>query len=62
MFVVIVNKFRYKKECYSIVLFEININSKILLYNIVLTFNLTIDLKIKSREQIFNNIQTITQR
>ena len=56
MFAVIVNKFRYEKKCYSIVLFEININLKILFYNIVLTFNLIIDLKMKNCEQIFNNV------
>ena len=62
MFVVIVNKLRYKKKCYLVVLFEINISSKILFYNIVLTFSLVINLKMKSREQIFNNVQTIAQR
>ena len=57
---VVINKFRHKKMLHSIILFEIDVNTKILFYDIVLTFDLIIDLKMKNRKNISFYFQRIT--
>ena len=52
---IIVSEFRHKKIFNLIELFEIAIRSKILLYNIVLSLRLLIDLKIKNNKKTFND-------
>ena len=53
---IVVSEFRYEKIFDLIELFEVVIRSKILLYNIVLSFRLFIDLKMKSDEKIFDDL------
>ena len=53
---IVVSELRYKKILDLVKLLEIAIRSKILLYNIVLSFRLFIDLKIKSDKIFFDNL------
>ena len=57
---VVINKFRHKQILHSIVLFEIDVNTKILFYDIILTFDLIIDLKMKNRKKNSCYFQRIT--
>ena len=53
---IVVNEFRYKKILNLIELFEVAIRLKILFYDIVLSFRLFIDLRIKNNEKTFDNL------
>ena len=52
---IVVSELRYKKIFDLIKLFEVVVRSKILFYNIVLSFCLFIDLKIKNNKKIFDD-------
>lgn len=54
-FYFIIGKFGYWQELSLVILFIINKCLKIKLYNIVLFFNITINLKIKSNYKLLSN-------
>ena len=47
MFYVVVHKLSQKKQCNSIILFVIAITTQILFQNLILTFDLFVDLRMK---------------
>ena len=53
---IVVNELRYEKIFDLVELLEIAVRSKILFYNIVLSFRLFINLKMKNNKKTFNDL------
>jgi hypothetical protein len=62
VFVVVVNEFDHEQQFYSIILFEIDENAKKLFHDVVHSFDLFIDLKMKNDRQFTFDFQNVTQR
>ena len=60
MFRVVINKFRHEQKKKSIILREVDINSKMLFHNTILTLRLIICLRMKNCKKFTFDFQNVT--
>ena len=56
---IIINKFRYKKKSYLIILLKVNKNLEVSFYHTILPFNLAVCLQVKGNKEFLFDVKEI---